>query len=450
MAPLHRLFAFALLILPPTAAAQTQDLARVIERLDRLERENRQLAAEVAALRARLGPPGEASPAAVPGEEARPVDVPLAQRVEIQERRAEELAQTKIESAQKFPIRLTGMALFNAFLNSRQNGGAQYPATAQTTGPRNSGATMRQTVLGLEFRGPTAVGGGAVHGSVFMDFFAGATNQTLRIRTASVDIQWKSRTVMVGIEKPIFNPREPASLAQVGISPMTGAGNLWLWLPQARFEQDFAFGRSSGLRAQVGILQTREQIPYPGAPLPGALEAARPAIEGRFEAYHRIDDERRIEIAPGFHASTTHVGGVSIPSRIFSADWFVNPWRRVELSGALYKGKNVAVLGNGYGQGFYGYDRHLEATESIGGWTQLTLRAAPRVDFHLFSGQQDDANHALGAGRIGKNLLFGGNVYFRLAPNVLLGLETTQVRTFYIGQGVRINNHYDLALAYSF
>jgi hypothetical protein len=56
----------------------------------------------------------------------------------------------------------------------------------------------------------------------------------------------------------------------------------------------------------------------------------------------------------------------------------------------------------------------------------------------------------LGTGSIGKNLLFGGNAYFRLAPNVLMGIEASQVRTTYIGQGVRINNHYDLALAYLF
>ena len=35
----------------------------------------------------------------------------------------------------------------------------------------------------------------------------------------------------------------------------------------------------------------------------------------------------------------------------------------------------------------------------------------------------------LGTGAIGKNLLFGGNAYFRLAPNVLMGLEASQVRT---------------------
>jgi len=56
----------------------------------------------------------------------------------------------------------------------------------------------------------------------------------------------------------------------------------------------------------------------------------------------------------------------------------------------------------------------------------------------------------LAVGSIGKNLLFGGNAYFRLAPNVLMGLEASQIRTVYFGQGVRINNHYDLALAYLF
>jgi len=342
------------------------------------------------------------------------------------------------------------MALFNAYLNSRQSGGAQYPVTASAPGPRSAGATVRQTVLGLEFRGPTALGGGNVHGSVYMDFFAGGNNQEMHVRTASIEIGWKTRSVMVGLEKPIFNPREPSSLAQVGISPFTGAGNLWLWLPQARVEQDFRFGRTSGLRAQAGVLQTRENPPYPGFTLPGPLESARPAFEGRFELFHNIGDDRRLEFAPGFHTSNTHAGPVSIPSRIFSMDWFANPWRRLEFTGAFYTGKNVAVLGNGYGQGFYGYGRMQQPVESIGGWAQFTLHTLPRLDFHFFSGQQDDKNRDLDAGRIGKNLLFGGNAFFRLAPNVQLGLELTQLRTFYIGQGVRINNHYDLALAYSF
>ena len=220
---------------------------------------------------------------------------------------------------------------------------------AAPTGPGHDGATVRQTILGLEFTGPRAIWGGKVTGSVYMDFFAGATNSAMRIRTASIEIAWKDRSVMAGLEKPIFNPREPSSLAQVGISPLTGAGNLWLWLPQVRFEQDVRFNASTGVRAQVGAVQTREIGPYVGTVTP---EAARPAAEGRFNFYHNLDEERRLEIAAGFHTSTTHAGGFSIPSNLFAMDWFFNPWKRVEFSGVFYSGQNIADLGSGTRQGF--------------------------------------------------------------------------------------------------
>jgi hypothetical protein len=373
------------------------------------------------------------------------------ERIEIQQQRIEEQAQTKVESSQKFPIRLAGMALFNAFVNSKQSGGADYPVVAAATGPGHDGATVRQTIIGLEFAGPRTIWGGKVNGSVYMDFFAGATNSAMRIRTASIELAWKTRSITAGLEKPIFNPREPSSLAQVGISPLTGAGNLWLWLPQVRFEQDIRLGASSGVRAQIGAVQTREIGPYVGTVAP---EASRPAAEGRFNFYHKLDEERRMEISGGFHASTTHAGGKSIPSNLFSMDWFFNPWKPVEFTGVFYSGENVAHLGSGTRQGFAVYTSYGRtygaALGSRGGWGQVTLHALPRLDFHLFTGQVDDANAELGTGSIGKNLLFGGNAYFHIAPNVLMGMEASQVRTVYLGQGVRINNHYDLALAYLF
>jgi len=122
----------------------------------------------------------------------------------------------------------------------------------------------------------------------------------------------------------------------------------------------------------------------------------------------------------------------------------------VEFSGVFYSGQNVAHLGSGTRQGYAIYGRYSHPIDSTGGWGQLTLHTLPRLDFHFFTGQVDDRNSQLDRGSIGKNLLYGGNAYFHIAPNVIVGLETTQVRTMYIGQGVRINNHYDLALAYLF
>ncbi len=455
------LLAVALLAAPLGLRAQAPpDLSAILARLDRLERENRELTDEVKALRARLdgtsadaagpvAPAGAASPAAPPS-----VPQSLEDKVAIDQQRIEEMAQTKVEAAERFPIRLTGMLLFNAFLNSHQTGGFQYPATAVNPGPGEAGATLRQTIIGLDFRGPTTFWNGSVRGNVYMDFFAtgtpGPSNAIARFRTGEIEIDWLTRKIMVGVEKPIFNPREPSSLAQVGVSPLTGAGNLWLWLPQVRVEQDFKFGQSTGLRAEMGVIETHELGPYSGSPFTGTVEAARPGLEGRYEFFHNLDTDRHPEFAAGFHTSVTHAGGDSIRSELYSLDWGFNPLRKIDFTGVFYSGQNVAPLGEGYQQGFgFRYGQGY-AVRSRGGWGQLTLHVLPRLDFHLFTGQQDDDADDLVAGRISKNLLFGGNLYFRLAPNVLLGLEATQVRTWYVAQGLRINNHYDLALAYLF
>jgi hypothetical protein len=168
-------------------------------------------------------------------------------------------------------------------------------------------------------------------------------------------------------------------------------------------------------------------------------------------AYHKLDDNRRLEIAAGFHASTTHADGFSIPSNLISLDWFFNPWQRLEFSGAFFSGQNVSNLGTGaINQGYYVYYDSAEAINSTGGWGQFTIHTFRRLDFHLFTGQQDYQAGQLNRGSVGRNLMYGGNLFFRVAPNVLVGPEVSQTRTFYLGLGNRINNHYDLAFAYLF
>ena len=437
-----------LVLAPPLLRAQNPPgNAAILRRLDRLEQENRAMAEEIRALRLELSAAHTApeTPAAAPET--------VEEKVDIQGQRIEEQAQTKVEASQKFPIKLSGMVLVNAFVNSRQNGGSDYPTAASAIpGGDRAGATVRQSIVGLEYNGPRTFLGGAVHGSLFMDFYQGPTplQQWIRLRTATIQMDWKTRNIKLGVDKPIFNPRDPDSLAQVGVSPLTGAGNLWLWMPQIRLQQDFSLGRSSGVNAQIGAVETHEANPY-GGEAPGVkIEAVRPGLEGRVMAWHKLDDNRRLEIAAGFHASTTHAAGFSIPSNLVSIDWFFNPWRRVEFSGAFFSGQNVANLGTGaINQGYYIDYNSAEAIDSTGGWGQVTIHTIRRLDFHRFTGQQD--YEAAGqAGSVTLNLVYGGNLYFRVAPNVLFGPEITQTRTFYWGEGLRINNHYDMALAYLF
>ena len=448
------LIALLLLIaIPVLLPAQTQpapappDVAAILARLDRLEKENRAMAEEIQTLRAQL------TAAQTPPATDAPPEPTLPEKVDIQGQRIEEQAQTKVETSQKFPVTLSGMVLVNAFVNSKQNGGSDYPTAASAApGTDRGGATLRQTTIGLEYHGPQTFLGGTIHGAVFMDFYQGAAPllEWIRLRTATVELDWKTRNIKFGVDKPIFNPRDPDSLAQVGVSPLTGTGNLWLWMPQLRLEQDFALGTSSGVNAQVGAVETHETNPYVATASTTKVEAVRPGLEGRVMLWHKFDDFRKLEIATGFHTSTTHAGGFSIPSNLVSLDWFVNPWRRVEFSGAFFSGQNLSNLGTGaVNQGYYIYYNSAEAVDTKGGWGQLTVHLARRLDFHGFTGQQQYASLE-GPSGVTRNLLYGGNLYFHIAPNVLFGPEITQTRTSYLGLGLRINNHYDMALAYIF
>jgi len=433
-----------------SAPAQTADMQKVLERLDRLEEQNKALTAEVQALREQLAAASGPAPAQ---------SAPTEERLQVQETRTAELAASKVEASQRFPLRLSGTVLFNTFLNSSGSGAQQYPTVALPGETRSGGATVRQTVLGLDYSGPHVFGDGKLSGSLRMDFWAGSApiNQELRLRTAIVSIDWKDRGFLVGVDKPLISPRDPESLAQVELPPLSGAGNLWLWLPQARFEQDFHFTSQTGLKAQVAGIGTHEVAASPASPYAAGasssayIEPIRPGIEARVELFTGGED-RRFEIASGVHHSVSHVLAQSLPSDVLSCDWLARPWRPIEFSGTFYSGQNVAPLGTGaIRQGFIAFGPELLASiHSVGGWGQLTLHASSRLWFNLFSGQQDDRNSQLAVGAIGKNLAYGANFFYRLAPNVLASFEASQTRTNYIGSGTLLNNHYDLALAYLF
>jgi hypothetical protein len=451
MVRLNRLLCLGLLWPALLGARQTPEINRILDRLDKLEQQNRALTEQVRQLKSDLAASRPDPGNAAPGNAASPT---VDERLAIQDSRIEEQAQTKVEASEKFPIAVTGMVLFNTYLNSRQGGGAEYPtAAALTASPEAAGATLRQTVIGLTYHGPQTFLGGTVHGSLYMDFFTGGVNfnSTLRLRTGSVNLDWKTRSVMVGIDKPIFNPREPSSLAQVGLSPLTGAGNLWLWMPQARVEQDFAFNATTGVRAVTGVVETHETSPYNNPSTTVAVTSGRPGIEGRYEFYHKFDEDRRIEFAAGFHASTTHAGGFSIPSEVLSFDWLFKPDKRVELTGVFFTGQNVSNLGTGaINEGYAVYRNSALAVTGRGGWSQFTVHTTRRLDLHLFGGLQYYESAALDGGDASRNVQYGANLFYHIAPNVIFGPEISQFRTLYLVNGIRLTNHYDLALAYLF
>lgn len=444
--PLLLLFAFV-----PAACAQTDSaLERILARLDRMEQENRKLADEVRSLRDELSNLKNTPVAEAPSLGGAP---PMEERMAVQEARTGEMSQSKVETSQKSPVAITGMLLFNAFKNGRNAGTSQYPVVAAlNSGMRPSGASLRQTVLGLTFNGPSLPWGGKATGSVYMDFFAGSAlpdDHIFHLRVATLDLNWRNTTIMVGQDKPIIAPREPDSLAQVGQSPLTAAGNLWDWQPQARIEQRFGLGENSGLRAQAGVYQTQELETNVPAAYARTLERARPGYEGRVEFWHK-GGARRYEFATGYHASSTHVAGTSVDSRIFTLDALWRPASFVEFTGAFFRGRNVSSLG-ALRQGFLILSPGIAMpVHSTGGWGQMAIFATPKLTFHVYGGEHLNRPADLAGNAPTRNFTYAGNFMYRIAPNILGSFEISQTRTNYLNQGIRLNNHYDLALAYLF
>jgi len=451
------------------SAQERGDFQQILQRLDQLEQENRKLAEEVHSLRAEIAggrlpaatpavpqpsTAAAATPASAPSEPVNVSSVPLEERVAVLEQRTEEVSQTKVEAAQRMPVTLAGMVLFNGFVNGRASGGAQDPLTASLADSvARGGASLSQSIVGLRFQGPHILGGGQVRGSIDLDLWGGTSsslNHLVRLRVAAIHVDWKNTSVMVGQDKPLIAQRDPDSLAQVAFSPLTSAGNLWLWQPQARFEQRFAMGEHAGLRAQASLYQTSEPS---GGVIPqyqSTLSTASPALQGRFEFWDQFASEGRMEIAPGFHVSDTHVGGVSIPSRLFTIDWMLQPLPKWRFTGTYFHGRNAAGVG-GLRQGFHFTDENeFTAVRTSGGWGQVSFLATKRLTFNAYSGLESDNAADLLAGQISRNFVYAVNSQYRLGPNILVGLEASQVRTAYTGGRSRLLNHYDLALAYLF
>ena len=118
---------------------------------------------------------------------------------------------------------------------------------------------------------------------------------------------------------------------------MAGAGNLWLWLPQARFGHSLHVSPKNGLDAQVALLQVGSYLNGTGVSSPIIYTGGvRPAFEARLAFWHQGGESKKFEIAAGFHLSSNRVGGADITSRIGSIDWFYKPLSKLMFKGTSY------------------------------------------------------------------------------------------------------------------
>ena len=222
-----------------------------------------------------------------------------------------------------------------------------------------SGATVRQSELGLEVFGPT-VKGARTSADIQFDFFGGfpdtwdgVTEGLVRIRTARIKLDWGNTSVMAGQDAPFFSARSPTSLASLGTPPLSYAGNLWTWTPQIRVEHRLNLSESSSITLQGGILDPLTgQVPtdqFYRTPQAGE-SSGQPAYATRIGWNRKLFGQHLAIAAGGYYARQNWGFGRTVDAWAGTADWEVPLTHRVSLQGEFYRGRAMGGLGAGLGR----------------------------------------------------------------------------------------------------
>jgi len=366
--------------------------------------ESEQLRKELESVRAGRAAPGSPASAQPSTSEKISVDQRLSSLEENTQLVQSELRsqyQTKVESASKYRARMSGLVLFNLFGNYGSVDNMDVPtyaAPSSTYGTSSAfGATLRQSELGLEVFGP-AIYGAKTSGQVQFDFGGGFPNGALdgintgivRLRTASVHLDWQNTSIVAGQDNLFISPNSPTSFASL-LTPSFGySGNLWAWTPQLRVEHKLTLTEDQNISVQAGILDNlSSELSYGVHREPQAGESSgQPAYAFR-TAWNGAMNSKPIALGVSAYYSPQDWGfGWRVDGWAVTTDWRIPLHRQLELSGELYRGKAIGGLGGGIGQSiiFSGNPSdptsYFRPVNSAGGWSQLKFSATSRLEFN--------------------------------------------------------------------
>lgn len=452
----------------------TADMARTEAQLKESQHELDEMRHELSDLRQQMA--GAGSPAPPADAALLPADPPsastqdasgssdstladLRERQTLQQSEIATQAQSKVESASKYPVKVTGMLLMNGFKNTSAVDLAANPSVA-TNGPGNAGASVRQTELGFDASGPRLFGArsfadlrvdfygspGSSTSAVNYNGYYSSSSALVRLRTAHAGLYWDRTQAYFALDRPIISPDAPTSLTATAIPALAWSGNLWTWNPQAVFSQTLALRGPTSLELQGALIDAGDAPLTPSAALSTTVMAAPPSSaeqssEPGGEARIAItgpdrDDGRSHFGIGGYVAPHSTALGHSFDSWAATFDVRVPLFARLELSGNSYRGAGLGGLGAGAYKDFvytaYAGGYYFRTLDDVGGWAQLKEKATERLQFNAAVGLDNDFARELhgyyleGASAIqnlARNRTITGNVIYSPSAYLLFSLE---------------------------
>lgn len=388
-------------------------------------------------------PPDSSTSASAPQSEPADTAAAIDDLREQQEMQASQIAthdQTKVESESKFPVKVTGLLLFNAFVNTAAVDAPSTPTLA-IPGSGSTGATVRQTVLGIDAQGPHVLGAES-YADLRVDFdgmpqsaspvgsYTGAysANATfLRLRTAHAGLHWNHTDVHFALDRPIFNPDSATSLTAVAVPALAWSGNLWTWNPQAGVRQMIPISRTRDIQLEAALVDVGEapltptiSYGFPSGTPPSSAEQSRwPGLDAHIALLGSKSRETGSQIGFGGHfAPLRDPNGRLFDSWAGTVDTRLGLPAGLTLTANAYRGLALGGLGGGAYKDFtYHLDPdsgayYFHPLNDVGGWAQLKEAINERLELNAALG----IDNAF-ANELMRDAIPGGPIYLNLARN---------------------------------
>lgn len=427
--------------------------------------ETAELRQELQAIRAQSTPPAAPGPpqsAAAQAEAPRSLEqrvASLEETSELLDSKLNDQYQTKVESASKYRVRLSGIVLMNLFSNRGQTDNQDIPSFV--TGPNvngNFGATLRQSEIGLEAFGPT-LAGAKTSANLQADFAGGFANTwngvnsgIFRLRIASARLDWDHTSIVAGQDDLFVSPLSPTSFASLAVPPFNYAGNLWAWTPQVRVEHRFDLSDHQTVTIQGGILDNLTgEFPadsYFRSPGPGE-QSSQPAYALR-TAWTTDFLGRPLTLgAAGYYSRQVWGSDRYTDGWSGMTDWDIPLTRWLGLTGEFYRGRAIGGLGGGVSRSvvFTGDPSNpyttIRGLDSIGGWSQFKFKVNRKLEFNAAFGLDNPTASELRAGAASETyvgpLLTQNrsglvNFIYRPRSNLLFSTEYRFLQSFPLSQ----------------
>ncbi len=375
--------------------------------------------------------------------------------------RVDEQRQTKVESASRFRLKLSGIALFNAFADYGQVDNVDIPGIAVPNfsgySSGSAGASVRQSIIGLSGIGPT-VFGARTSADLQMDFFGGlpsgygaTSSGVAEIRLARIRFDWKNTSVISGLDYPFFAPNQPTTYMSVVVPGFASAGKLWNWTPTVRVEQRFT-GAFSPFKLEAGFLDPSSTTYYTSntnqrTPSPGE-NSRQPTYAVRLSANSKSEDRPASIGISGVYSPQRFIGGYQVTGWAGTVDWRFPMLPHTELSGEFFTGEGL----DGFGGLPLSPNRPVDPMQYasvtapelanlgvIGGWSQFKIKVDARNEFNVAAGTggrnsadlRDAAatNYFLTSVPARNQMLFA-NYIFKPRSDLLFSAEYRRLRTY--------------------